>query len=53
MESYLDLGEKMTEKYDICKCGNRKTKVAKRCRECFKKGKRKQLSRLPSIKKNA
>ncbi len=40
----------MRIKYNICKCGNSKTKVSKRCRECFKKGNRKQLSRLPNVK---
>jgi hypothetical protein len=39
----------MMEVYNNCKCGNKKLKTSQRCRECFKSGKLRQLSR--SMKK--
>ena len=37
-EWYLKDKEK---RMDLCRCGNKKLKTAKRCRECFCKGKNK------------
>lgn len=35
----------MSEDKDKCKCGNEKTKISKRCRECFCKGKASSLTK--------
>lgn len=40
---------KIDPRYNYCKCGNLKYNGSRRCKECFTKNKRKQISRL-SIK---
>lgn len=34
------------KRYDLCKCGNLKYSGSKKCRECFIKNRRKQISRI-------
>jgi len=41
---------KLKHYQDYCKCGNIKSKNAKRCRECHSKGNRRQLSRSDSFR---
>lgn len=37
---------KQQSRYNLCKCGNLKYQGSKKCRECFQKNNRKQISRL-------